>query len=252
MFNANFGWLNLDVNCQWTDSEDSAQEIFESYPVQKSMGKLLFVYLGGNSGRSGSGATLQHHVAVLWICWGLKKILSHMVNLGRNQSVWWFQIFFIFNPIWGKWSDLTNIFQMGWNHHLAVCFLFLSPFLQANPCEIHLAVAAAQCQGSLTRGKNCHPLSMELPKWTLGISLDKCHQMPKSLWFFAISTPKIQNLSMSPWFVSLSQIIGIFCRDSAVFDQVLLAMYLLRAFFGWAFCSAMVATTLGPIHCGRQ
>ena len=113
MFNANFGWLNLDVNCQWTDSEDSAQEIFESYPVQKSMGKLLFVYLGGNSGRSGSGATLQHHVAVLWICWGLKKILSHMVNLGRNQSVWWFQIFFIF-----------NLFQMGWNHHLAVCFVF--------------------------------------------------------------------------------------------------------------------------------
>lgn len=85
MFIANFGWLNLDVNCQWTDSEDSAQEIFESYPVQKSMGKLLFVYLGLNSGRFGSGATLQHHVAVLWICWGLKKILSHMVNLGRNQ-----------------------------------------------------------------------------------------------------------------------------------------------------------------------
>ena len=129
------------------------------------------------------------HVAVLWICWGLKKILAHRVNLGRNQSVWWFQIFFIFNPIWGKWSNLTNIFQMGWNHHLAVCFSFLSSFLQANPCEIHLAVAAAQdkyivqCQGSLTRGKNCHPLSMELPKWTIGISLDKCHHMPKFVIF---------------------------------------------------------------------
>ena len=29
---------------------------------------------------------------------------------------WWFQIFFIFTPIWGKIPDLTNTFQRGWNH----------------------------------------------------------------------------------------------------------------------------------------
>ena len=29
-------------------------------------------------------------------------------------SRWWFKIFFIFTPTWG--SNLTNIFQMGWNH----------------------------------------------------------------------------------------------------------------------------------------
>ena len=29
---------------------------------------------------------------------------------------WWFQIFFIFTPYLGKISNLTNIFQMGWNH----------------------------------------------------------------------------------------------------------------------------------------
>ena len=29
---------------------------------------------------------------------------------------WWFQIFFIFQRYLQKWSKLTNIFQMGWNH----------------------------------------------------------------------------------------------------------------------------------------
>ena len=27
---------------------------------------------------------------------------------------WWFQIFFYFHPYLGKWSNLTHIFQMGW------------------------------------------------------------------------------------------------------------------------------------------
>ena len=34
------------------------------------------------------------------------------------KTRWWFQLFFIFTPIWGRWSILTNIFQMGWNHQL--------------------------------------------------------------------------------------------------------------------------------------
>ena len=29
---------------------------------------------------------------------------------------WWFQTFFIFTPTWWRFSFLTNIFQMGWNH----------------------------------------------------------------------------------------------------------------------------------------
>ena len=33
---------------------------------------------------------------------------------------WWFQLCFYFHPDpWGRWSNLTNIFQMGWNHQLA-------------------------------------------------------------------------------------------------------------------------------------
>jgi len=31
---------------------------------------------------------------------------------------WWFSNIFYFHPYLGKWSNLTNIFQMGWNHQL--------------------------------------------------------------------------------------------------------------------------------------
>ena len=29
---------------------------------------------------------------------------------------WWFQSIFIFTPTWGRLSNLTNLFQTGWNH----------------------------------------------------------------------------------------------------------------------------------------
>ena len=35
-------------------------------------------------------------------------------------SGWWFQIFFYFHPYLGRRSNLTNIFQMGWNHQLDI------------------------------------------------------------------------------------------------------------------------------------
>ena len=37
---------------------------------------------------------------------------------------WWFQICF-FPPYLGTWSNLTNIFQMGWNHQLGKKYLTL-------------------------------------------------------------------------------------------------------------------------------
>ena len=35
---------------------------------------------------------------------------------------WWISIMFIFHPEpWEKWCNLTNIFQIGWNHQLDTC-----------------------------------------------------------------------------------------------------------------------------------
>ena len=43
-----------------------------------------------------------------------------------------FQLFVIFVPIWGKISNLTDIFQMGWNHKTRYFFKWYSflPFFQ--------------------------------------------------------------------------------------------------------------------------
>ena len=36
--------------------------------------------------------------------------------IGKYTTRWWFQIIFYFHPYLGKVSNLTNIFQRGWNH----------------------------------------------------------------------------------------------------------------------------------------
>ena len=35
----------------------------------------------------------------------------------QTKTRWWFEIVFMFTPIWGRFSNLTNIFQVGWSHH---------------------------------------------------------------------------------------------------------------------------------------
>ena len=43
---------------------------------------------------------------------------------------WWFQIFFIFTLIWGRFPFwLYNIFQMGWNHQLDNFHVFVFGFV---------------------------------------------------------------------------------------------------------------------------
>ena len=34
----------------------------------------------------------------------------------KTRSRWWFQIFFIFTPTWGRFPFWLIFFQMGWNH----------------------------------------------------------------------------------------------------------------------------------------
>ena len=49
----------------------------------------------------------------------------------HRSSRWWFQIFLLFSTRkLGKWSNLTNIFKMGWNHQLVIDQGIL-PFLMA-------------------------------------------------------------------------------------------------------------------------
>ena len=76
-----------------------------------------------------------------WICHALW--LYYGGDLGKESWItrWWFQIFFHVHPYLGRWSNLTHVFQLGWNHqlHFSVYFwnvlqvsfsfeMFLKPF----------------------------------------------------------------------------------------------------------------------------
>ena len=59
----------------------------------------------------------------VWVAEVVWKIEVFMVYLWLSTFLvlvarWWFQFFFNFHPYLVKWSYLTNIFQMGWNHQL--------------------------------------------------------------------------------------------------------------------------------------
>ena len=48
---------------------------------------------------------------------------SKVINVRKfrfnHRTRWWFRIFFIFTPTWGRFPFwLYNIFQLGWNHQL--------------------------------------------------------------------------------------------------------------------------------------
>ena len=56
---------------------------------------------------------------IYWsVRWWFQKRTNHPQEIDLTSSItrWWFQIFCIFTPIWGR-SNLMNIFQMGWFNH---------------------------------------------------------------------------------------------------------------------------------------
>ena len=50
-------------------------------------------------------------------------VVMQFLHLHKSKTRWWFQIFFYFYPYLGKWWNLTNIFQVGWNHQLEKTFV---------------------------------------------------------------------------------------------------------------------------------
>ena len=67
-------------------------------------------------------------------------------------SRWWFQIFFYVHPYLEKVSNLTNLFQLGWNHQLDVASDEIYPiFGRVNPrCFLRRDISMRNlCRGRL-------------------------------------------------------------------------------------------------------
>ena len=89
---------------------------------------------------------------ILWLE-VMEKIdtLEHELKPPKNITGWWFQTFFIFTPIWGKYPYWTNIFQMGWNHQKhKICWdTKVDPVGEANVTCICSEWASSQCEDLL-------------------------------------------------------------------------------------------------------
>ena len=78
-----------------------------------------------------------------WTCMVLK--MKFLLGPGPFSGArWWFQIFFIFTPIWGKWTHFDkHIFQMGWNHQPG-CFVSFREFWMFLVAQLFFSVGSHQ------------------------------------------------------------------------------------------------------------
>ena len=64
-------------------------------------------------------AGFPSNIWTLWITrkWALEKPLQYVKwTCLKKRTGWWFSNMSYFHPYGGKWSNFTNVFQMGWNH----------------------------------------------------------------------------------------------------------------------------------------
>ena len=64
--------------------------------------------------------SILDHFGQAFCLWILDDVGTSASKFRWCFSRWWFHFFFNFQPYLGKWSNLTNIFQMGLNNHQLV------------------------------------------------------------------------------------------------------------------------------------
>ena len=97
------------------------------YACVSTAGWGLWIVQPANQQRSENQALLLLSFIILNLIQRIPLLNVGLVEVNQSMiqslSKWWFQMWFIFYPTWGWWSNLTNIFQMGWNYHLVVDLL---------------------------------------------------------------------------------------------------------------------------------
>ena len=98
-----------------------------------------------------------------WKCTVLK--MKFLLRPGPFSGArWWFQIFFIFTPIWGKLTHFDkHIFQMGWNHQPG-CFVSFREFWMFLVAQLFLSVGSHQVVFSWEFQGARHPVIP--PEWS--------------------------------------------------------------------------------------
>ena len=78
-------------------------------------------------GNPWSNLTTAHIFQMAW------EKTHQLIAMGPNTTGWWFQIFFIFTPTWGRWTHFDeHIFQRGWFNHQLDKIIWKSPLKSPN------------------------------------------------------------------------------------------------------------------------
>ena len=114
--------------------------------------------------------------------------------LTKYLSWWWFQIFFIFTPIWGRCPFWLIFFKRGWNHQLVVC----SELLDASCKYLHYGSTVWSSVGKKTHAvqESFHPLVAALLGWH---ALSVVHLLP----YQKHGTDCLESLQMC-WLIKIS------------------------------------------------
>ena len=120
-----------------------------------------------------------------------KDIVQWNIHLGGG-----FKYFVYFHPYLGKWSNLTNIFQMGWNHQPVIHFSFQCPSVRSRILS----------DPSFTNGSFLHsdrPLTCVMCQKILKRAKGKSGKIPPATVFFSVipgtsvtNTPGVHD---DPW-----------------------------------------------------
>ena len=147
---------------------------------------------------------------------GFRSCLNRLFRCmyAHTYTRWWFQIsyiFFYFHPYLGRWSNLTNIFQMGWNHQ------YIYTYIWVNWCYLH-----PTCRGyknlhffSHGRGPTWPGMaSIADPRWAWRITPQELIQGIQFMrwWSFGVIGYQMGGIDL-PWQDPLTWLAGIFDPD---------------------------------------
>ena len=81
--------------------------------------KMAALWIGLSGHSEGGGRCYSDRHCGSPTVHSLFEVGNNGSNFGQWETGWWFQTFFSnFHPHLGKWSNLRNTCQMGWNHQL--------------------------------------------------------------------------------------------------------------------------------------
>ena len=155
----------IDVSIPFGDKPKSCSILFHGSFRHSQGGLFVHVFIFVPVWRKSCSLTIVNIVASWFLFGGTfeTKPLTKCRYFSLLMVLNWVVVSnsFYFHPYLGEWSNLTNIFQMGWNHHLVkLCFSWLISMRNIFPQKSGIVCPFRKANYTI------------IQFWTLGMDLD--------------------------------------------------------------------------------